>query len=299
MPKVSVIIPVYNGERYLKEALDSVFAQTFQDFEVICINNGSTDRTASIVEEYGRQVRMITLANVGPCGARNIGVREATAPYVAFLDHDDRWYPHKLERQVAVLEREPDVVLVLCNSDRMDAEGRLLQVGATLTERATMLDSPLGRLMEEDQLLSSAILVRRDAFERAGMYDEDLRGFEDFDLCARLKREGRFVFLEESGMCYRVHAASLSHAGKEMVVRSRERFLLRMRDLYVEDEAKQDLIRTMLAECYSDWGMNEVKAANRREGRQMFLRSIRHNPRKLRTYSRLFRSFLPIFGPTR
>lgn len=287
-----MIIPVYNGERYLKEALDSVFAQTFQDFEVICINNGSTDRTASIVEEYGRQVRMITLANVGPCGARNIGVREATAPYVAFLDHDDRWYPPKLERQVAVLEREPNVVLVLCNSDRMDAEGRLLQAGATLVERATMLNSPLGRLMEEDQLLSSAILVRKDAFERAGMYDEGLRGFEDFDLCARLKREGCFVFLEESGMCYRVHEASLSHAGKDLVVRSRERFLLRMQALYAGDRAKQALIATMLAECYSDWGMNEVRAGNRSEGRQMFWRSLRHNPFKFRTYSRLLRTYL-------
>lgn len=292
MPQVTVVLPVYNGARYIKEALDSVFAQTFRDFEVICIDNGSTDETRSILEGYGERVRVLRRENRGPCGGRNEGVRKATAQYIAFLDHDDYWYPRKLEQQVAVLSAEPDVVLVLCNSDRMDAAGRLLQVGATLAERATMGDSPLGRLMEADQLLSSAILVRRDAFERAGMYDEGLRGFEDFDLCARLKREGRFVFLEESGMCYRVHSASLSHAGKETVVQSRERFLLRMKALYVGDELKQELISVMLAECYSDWGMHEVKTGRKSEGRRMLLRSLRLNPQKLRTYSRLFRSYL-------
>lgn len=296
MPKVSVVLPVYNGERYLREALDSVFTQTFRDFEVICVDNGSTDGTPAILQEFGGKVRVIRQSRVGPCGARNIGVKESMAPYVAFLDHDDRWYPHKLEQQVAVLDREPDVVLVLCNSDRMDADGRLLQVGATLAERATMHLSPLGRLMEEDQLLSSAIMVRREAFERAGMYDPELRGFEDFDLCARLRRLGRFKFLEESGMCYRVHAASLSHAAGDAVVRSRERFLLKMRELHSGNRQKQRLIRTMLAECYSDWGLREVKNGRRGEGRRLLLRALGQSPFKFRTYSRLLRSFLTPAG---
>ena len=169
----------------------------------------------------------------------------------------------------------------------------MLQFGATLAERATLRDSPLGRLMETDQLLSSAILVRRDAFERAGMYDPHLHGFEDFDLCAHLRRQGRFVFLEESGMCYRVHAGGQSRSGGDKVIRSRERFLRRMQELYAGDPVKQQLIRTMLAECYSDWGISEVRAGNQNEGRRMLVRSLQHNPFKFRTYSRLVRSFLP------
>ena len=296
MPKVSIVVPIYNGERYLREALDSVFAQTFQDFAVICVDDGSTDKSPDLLREYGSKVTVLQQRNKGACVARNAGARAATAPYIAFLDQDDRWYPRKLEQQVAVLDVEPDVILVLCNSDRMDAEGRLLQVGATLAERATMHRSPLGRLIDEDQLLSSAILVRRDAFERAGMYDPELRGFEDFDLCARLKRLGRFKLIEESGMCYRVHAASLSHSAGDAVVRSRERFLQNMRELYVGDETKQNLIRIMLAECYSDWGMNEVRSGNRKDGRRMLLRSLRYGSLKFRTYSRLLRSFLPDLG---
>src|SRR3989442_1595204 len=168
MTKVGVVIPVYNGERFLREALDSVFVQTFQDFEVICVDDGSTDGSLEIIRSYGSRVTVISQTNAGGCAARNAGVRRATAPDIAFLDQDDRWYPRKLEQQVRVLDAEPDVVLVLCNSDRMDAEGRMLQFGATLAERATLRDSPLGRLMETDQLLPSAILVRLDSFERAG-----------------------------------------------------------------------------------------------------------------------------------
>ena len=296
MPKVSIVIPVYNGERYLKEALDSVFAQTYRDYEVICVDDGSQDLSLALMGEYGERLVVVRQANAGGCAARNRGVRQSMGPYVAFLDQDDHWYPRKLDQQVAVLEAHPDVVLVLCNSDRMDGEGRMLQVGATLAERQTLLDSPLGRLMEDDQLLSSAILVRRDAFERAGMYDPELRGFEDFDLCARLKQQGRFVFLEESGMCYRVHNSGFSRSGGQAVVRSRERFLLRMRELYAGDRSKQALIRIMLAECYSDWGMNELRACERAEGRRMLLRSLRYNPFKFRTYSRLLRAFLPPLG---
>ncbi|MDE3242950.1 MAG: glycosyltransferase family 2 protein [Nitrospirota bacterium] len=293
MPKVSVIVPVYNGERYLREALDSVFAQTFRDYEVICVDDGSTDNSLALIGEYGEQVKVVRQANAGGCAARNMGVQRSGAPYIAFLDQDDRWYLHKLEQQVAVLEAEPDVVLALCNSDRMDAEGRLLQVGAALAERATRRLSPLGRLIDEDQLLSSAMLVRRDALIRAGMYDPELRGFEDFDLSARLRLQGRFKFLEQSGMCYRVHAASLSHAGGDAVVRSRERFLLKMRGLYAGDRERQRLILTMLAECYSDWGLSVVRAGNRAEGRRLLRRSLREDPAKFRTYSRLIRSFLP------
>jgi glycosyltransferase involved in cell wall biosynthesis len=286
-------MPVYNGERYLKEALDSVFAQTFQDFEIICVDDGSKDNSAEILRYYGSQVRVLRQENHGQGAARNAGVHLATGVYLAFLDQDDRWYPSKLEQQVAALERNPDTVLVYCNSDRMDREGNLLQVGATLAERTASRSSLLGRLIGEELILPSALLVRREAFMRAGMFDPELRGFEDFDLCARIRRLGPFIFLEEPGMCYRVHDFGFNVAGRDAVIQSRERFLLKMRELYAANPEKQRLIRVMLAECYSDWGLREVKKGNRAEGRRLLLCSLRSNPLKLRTYSRLVRSWLP------
>jgi glycosyltransferase involved in cell wall biosynthesis len=290
MPRVSVVMPVHNGARYLAEALESVFAQTFRDFEVIVVDDGSTDETPAILRGYGDRLAVISREQGGACAARNLGVERTAAPYVAFLDHDDRWYPRKLEQQTAVLDARPEVVLVLSESDRMDEQGRLIQTRATAAERPRLKDSPLGRLMETDQLLSSAIMVRREAFVRAGMFDPDLHGFEDFDLCARLRRLGEFAFVEEPGMCYRVHRGSFSRSGGERLQRSRERFLLRMRALFADDGDKQALIRTMLAECYSDWGLSQARAGRTAEGRRKLLEALRYNPFKLRTYLRLARA---------
>jgi len=293
MPKVSVVVPVYNGERYLTEALDSILAQTFQSFEVICIDDGSTDGSLAILEGFLDRVTLVRQTNAGQGAARNVGARIANGTYLAFLDQDDRWYPHKLERQAAMLDAHSDAVLVHCNSDRMDKNGRTLLIGATQAERITALASPLGRLIGEVLVLPSAMMVRREAFERAGMFDPLLRGFEDFDLCARLKREGRFLFQEESGMCYRLHGEGFSSAGGQAVIQSRERFLHRMQTLYAGHQAKQEIINLLLAECYSDWGMCEARTGNRIEARRKLRHSLQHNPLKLRTYSRLFRLFLP------
>ena len=295
MALVSVVLPVYNGARFIRESLDSVLAQTFHDYEVICVDDGSTDDSVAILDEYRQQVIVFRQANAGQGAARNAGVRQASGPYVAFIDQDDRWYPWKLTQQVVAIERDPQAVLVHCNSDRMDAQGQVVQRGATVEEHSRAMESPLGRLLGEGLILPSAMLVRRDAFERVGGFDHALRGYEDFDLCARLKQEGRFVFLDEPGMCYRIHAGGSSRAG-HTVVRSRERFLKNMMKLYDTDQAKRRILNMLMAECYSDWGMDEMRSGNVSEARAMMLRSLKLNPTKFRTYSRLVRSVWPWSG---
>ena len=214
---------------------------------------------------------------------------------MAFLDQDDRWYPSKLAQQVAVLNAEPDVVLVHCNYDRMDDDGRVLVAGAALAERASALASPLGRLIGEALVFPSAMMVRRDVFQRVGGFDSELRGFEDFDLIARLKQQGQFVLLHESGMAYRLHAGGFTRAGGIGVIRSRERFLIRMRALYAENHEKEVLINQMLADCYSDWGMHDAKEGQPHKGRVKLIQALQQDPWKFRTYSRLVRVSLLAF----
>jgi glycosyltransferase involved in cell wall biosynthesis len=293
MPTVTVVIPVYNGERYIREALESVFAQTFRDYEVLCINDGSTDRSAALLMSYGERVRVVHQENAGQSAARNAGVALARGEYIAFLDQDDRWYRSKLEQQVAVLASASNVVLVHCNYDQVDAEGRMLQAGAGLVERALALASPLGLLIGDALILPSAMCVRRDALQRVGGFDAELRGFEDFDLMARLKPQGRFVLVHESRMAHRLHGEGCTRAGGIRIMRSRERFLIRMRELCVGDQAMEALINDMLADCYSDWGIHEVRSGNRQEGRAKLVRALHYNPTKMRTYSRLLRASLP------
>ena len=295
MPLVSVVIPVYNGERFLRESLESVFAQTFHNYEIICVDDGSTDGSYALLQQYGARVRVIQQANSGQSAARNAGVREAAGAFVAFLDQDDQWYPSKLAQQVAVLNAEPDVVLVHCNYDRMDGDGRVLVAGAALVERTSALTSPLGRLIGEALVFPSAMMVRRDVFQRVGGFDPELRGFEDFDLIARLKQEGGFILLNESGMAYRLHGGGFSRAGGMGVIRSRERFLIRMRALYAGDRAKNALIDRMLSDCYSDWGMHDAKNGQPRKGWVKLIQALRQDPSKFRTYSRLLRVSLLAF----
>ena len=299
MPLVSVVIPVYNGERFLRESLESVLAQTFQDYEIVCVDDGSMDGSCALLKQYGARVRVIQQANAGQSAARNVGVRQATGGFVAFLDQDDRWYPSKLAQQVTVLSGEPDVVMVHCNYDRMDGDGRVLVAGAALVERASALASPLGRLIGEALVFPSAMMVRRDVFQGVGGFDPELRGFEDFDLIARLKQQGRLVLLHESGLAYRLHAGGFTRAGGMGIIRSRERFLIRMRTLYAGDRAKNALIDRMLADCYSDWGMHAAKDGQPRKGWVKLIQSLQQDPWRLRTFSRLARVSLMAFLDSR
>jgi GT2 family glycosyltransferase len=212
---------------------------------------------------------------------------------VSFLDQDDCWYPEKLERQVAILHQAPDAVLVHCNVDTMDGEGWTLRVGQTGAELASSLASPLGRLLDEPLILPSAMMVRKEALERVGMFDVELRGFEDYDLVAHLKRHGRCVFIKESGLRYRVHGEGFNRVGGIRIIRSRERFLLRMKTLYAGIAAKEALVNLMLGECYSDWGKMLMAEYRQPEARRMLVKSLRADPMKFRTWSRFARTFIP------
>jgi glycosyltransferase involved in cell wall biosynthesis len=123
-PRVSVIIPVYNGEPTIGAAIQSVLAQTFRDFEIIVVDDGSTDATASILERFASRITIIKQANRGFCDARNAGIANSQGGYLALLDADDTWLPSKLEKTIAVLDRSPQVVLVCTDVINQDAAGR-------------------------------------------------------------------------------------------------------------------------------------------------------------------------------
>ena len=293
MLKVTVVIPVYNGSRYLRESINSVLAQTFQDYEIVCVDDGSTDDSVSLLQEYGQRIRVVRQDNSGQSAARNAGVKLARGEYIAFLDQDDVWYPSKVQNQLAVLDAEPDVVLVHCNFDRIDERGEMLERGAGMIERTSALGSSMGQLIGEALIFPSAMMIRKEGYERIGGFHHALQGFEDFDLIARLKEQGRFVMVEERGMAYRMHGSGFTRTGGIHVIRSRETFLRRMQTLYRGDRNKQAIVKNMLADCYSDWGIHDVRSGHTQEARAKLLQSIWCNPFKFRTYTRLVRAILP------
>jgi len=214
VPEVSVIIPAYNAERYLRETLESVLAQTYRDFEVIVVDDGSTDRTGAIAAGFGPPVRCIRQANAGPSPARNRGIREARGALIAFLDADDLWLPEKLAEQVPLFDPsaslgagpQGSVGLVYCHAERMDAEGRPLP-----TPEAR---KPTGRVLEDflfrNHCPTSAAVVRRECLERVGGFAEDYIWAEDWHLWLRLARHYAFAAVPRVLVRHRVHPSALT-----------------------------------------------------------------------------------------
>ena len=206
MPRVSVVIPAFNAERYIREALDSVMAQTWRDLEVVVVDDGSTDGTREIVAGYGEAVRLVEQANAGPSAARNRGVREARGELVAFIDADDLWLPGKLALQLPLFDGEGRVALVYSRAEYMDDAGRPLPT--------QQLAKPSGRvywrLLEGNCVPTSSVVVRRGCFERAGGFATDMIWAEDWYLWVRVAREWEFGFVDRVLVRHRSHGSALS-----------------------------------------------------------------------------------------
>ena len=126
-PVLTVIIPVYNGERFLGAAIESVLHQTFQDYELIVVDDGSTDKTSNVVDAYKGRLKFLTQSNSGQASARNLGFRCSSGEYLAFLDADDLWYPNMLETEVMALEENPKSGLVYSDLDIIDENAKVVE----------------------------------------------------------------------------------------------------------------------------------------------------------------------------
>ena len=207
-PRVSVVIPAYNAAPTIGQALDSVFSQTFRAFEVVVVDDGSTDRTREVVAGYGDRIRVLTKVNEAkPAATRNLGVRAASGELVAFLDADDWWREDKLERQVAVFDGRPDVGLVYTADATVDAAGKVLSVNPCPAEAR-------GRIYEmltvRNAMVGSSVMARREAIGRAGGFDESLTSIENWDLWIRISRDWAIEYIDEPLTLYRVHEGNRS-----------------------------------------------------------------------------------------
>lgn len=207
-PAVSVVIATYNYGRYLAGALDSVLAQTFTDFEIVVVDDGSTDATAEVILPYlaDPRVRYYRTENRGQPAAKNFGIRFARASLIGFLDADDLWLPAKLERQIALLRSDPGLGVVYTRRLVIDPEGRELDCPQPALHRGLVLEAVFRR----NCICFSSTLVRRAVFAEAGYFDEDLPLAIDFDLWLRVARRYRFDYVDEPLVKYRTGHANLS-----------------------------------------------------------------------------------------
>lgn len=214
MPLVSVIIPAFNSARYILQTLDSVLAQTEQDFEVIIVDDGSTDNTCSLIEHYDSRITMFRQHNQGIAGARNAGLSHASGKYIAFLDHDDIWHPDKLKAQLDCFRNHPDCGCVFSQFRRWDDRSPPVFEDEELS--ATKLDPNFSgwiyhRLILDNILLGTA-LFRRDVVRSVGQFSKDLPPSDDWDFVIRVSRNYPFCMLLQVSTLYRIHPGQTSRA---------------------------------------------------------------------------------------
>lgn len=215
-PGVSVVIPAYNYAHFLPDAIESVLSQTYPNLELIVVDDGSTDDTADVVRRYGERVRYIHKKNAGLSAARNTGIRNASHPFVAFLDADDVWLPSFLQSGIDRFAQLPETyALVACKRAMIDEHG-----GALVKEA---IDRSLsGEIVAADVVLKtrfppSSCIVRRGAFDGCGMFDTELRSSEDRDMWIRIA--SRYCIWLSDGVHVKIrdHRGSMSKRADRMI----------------------------------------------------------------------------------
>ncbi len=212
---VSVIIPTYNCPGFLTAAIESVLAQTYTELEVVVVDDGSTDNTAEVVRGFESRVRYVYQDNAGTAAARNTGIKAARGEVIAFLDHDDLWLPEKLELQLPMLREDKSIGMVFC--------GR--QFFNTYTNEVTSTHPAEAGLQVHDFLghttiaLQSAI-VPRSIFNSVGLFDEQLLGTDDWEMCIRIAKEHRVVGVPDVLISIRGHAGQQGIMSERMYMNS-------------------------------------------------------------------------------
>lgn len=202
MPKVSVIIPAYNAITYLPRALVSVSRQSFTDFEVLIINDGSSDNLEQwFTELIDPRVKLIGQQNKGVAAARNTGIAQSQGEYIAFLDADDLWEPTKLEKQVCCLENNPQVALAHTNMGLVDWQGKSL--GRVIQSPAE--GDALKKILQQNTIVTSSVMIRKSCLEKVGVFDINLRSSEDWDLWVRIAAIYPLAVIKEPLGYYRLH----------------------------------------------------------------------------------------------
>ncbi len=292
-PRVSVIVPCYNTERYLAATLDSALAQDGVTVEVIVADDGSSDGTLDVLARFGERVRVLRQDHRGPSAARNACLRAACGEYVALLDADDRFRPGKLARQAAILDARPDVGLVYTGWHVIDADGvPLAQQGWSREEGDVRRRLLLGNLAHP-----VAVMIRRQPIADAGGFDETLQVNEDWDLFIRLALRGmRWACIDEPLCEYRVHGGQ-SHRRAHLVYVTRLRILERV----FADPALPDDLQAARADAFHEAhlvGAAELFAAGETAAAEAaFLAAVRARPASIADHATM-RRFARLLQPT-
>lgn len=295
-PLVSAVIPVYNSEEYLRQAIESVLAQRYRPIQIIAVDDGSTDASLSILQSFGDQIQIHQQRNSGSAVARNKGISESRGEFIAFLDADDAWHPDKTSMQVAHLQAHPDIGIVYA--------GLLKTFHARSEEIDRFLHQPVNKELEIDPVGSgwlytdlikqsgphtSSVMIRRSLVRKIGEFDDRYRKGQDYDYWIRVSRETEFHKLKQDLSVYRVHKEGIT--GKP----SRHNYGAIVIESALEkwgptgpdgSRLSQRDIRKRLYELWFQFGYLHEKKGDIRIATRAFLRSFQYQPWRVRALAK-------------
>lgn len=206
MPKVSVVVPSYNRGEYISETIESILAQTFTDFELIFIDDGSTDDSAAIVQAFidkDPRVKYFKQKNSERAVARSYGMSLAEGEYICLVDSDDIWYSHKLAKQIIVMDADPELVCSYAAVDRIDMQSNPVKPAKRQLEGYS--GNIYEELLKRNFIPSVTPMIRKKYIEMIGAQNTEFIPYEDWDFWLRLARIGKFEHIAEPLGCYRLH----------------------------------------------------------------------------------------------
>ncbi|MFO7957702.1 MAG: glycosyltransferase family A protein [Candidatus Brocadiia bacterium] len=219
-PLVSVIMPAYNAEAFVGEAIESALAQGYRPLEVLVADDGSSDATARVVKAFGGPVRYLWRRSGGPAAARNTALRAARGDYIAFLDSDDLWHPRKLEVQLGLMEARPEVAI--CGTRMLKFRNRGGLTWEPVPPEPEVRPICGDSLLMRNRFSTSTVLARAEAVRRAGEFDEDIFGPEDWDMWRRILQGGCGLHLRAVLAAYRERDDSISDNAARMLANNRK-----------------------------------------------------------------------------
>jgi len=282
-PKVSIVIPTYNRADFLPKAMQSVLNQTYRDWEMIIVDDGSTDNTEEVVKGYKESgIRYIAhKSNLGISAARNTGIKNSKGKYIALLDSDDEWFPEKLSCQMKIFQEKDLKYGVVCTSGYMIKDDKVISVKAIPND----LDDFYKIFLFKNVIWSSSVLIRKECFEKLGLFDEHLKSCEDWEMWIRISKYYKFIFLKTPFITYLIHPGQISE-NLSAKIEARKRILLKY-----QEELKSR--KFLYSHHYYKIGNICCLTGKIREGRKYLLKGIMIYPFCLKYFLCIF---LSMFG---
>jgi glycosyltransferase involved in cell wall biosynthesis len=273
-PKVSVIIPNYNYEKFIAATVESVLSQTYKNIEIIIVDDGSKDNSLEVLKQFGDKIRIIEQKNAGVSVARNHGVSLSTGEYIAFLDADDIWLPEKLERQIEKFKADAEIGLVHCSMTLINPQEE--PIGENNNGQAGFVSEEF-LLFERGVVVGagSTALVKRSIFDEVGGFDLRLSTAADWDFCYQVSRTHKIGFVTEPLVLYRMHGTNM-HGNINAMEHD---MLLGFEKAFAENTENLQQIRN---KCYGNLYMTLAGSYYQTKNYSKFLemaqKSLRKNP---------------------